>query len=251
MNLTKTPYLVLFVLLGGIGIGAASAVGVVTLDSPLNMGTNQINNIAEPTASTDAATKSYVDSNSGIDPATQAQINNIETETNKIQILKNDVVKPFIKKVTGLPAVCAPKSSTDKDTIRIKSGLDREFIVIGVFVKVQANAAGHDVRVTGIKVDGTLMNLVSEDLTGSDQPFSTKTAFEILGAKTVADSNLSSERGSFIPFQLAATDDIRIEIKCVAPGGEFPTDLLIEEIIVSGWQRDQDIMIVSYGESAL
>jgi len=61
-SLTKTPYLVLIVLLGGIGIGAVSAVGVVTFNSPLDMGSNQINNLAAPTADTDAANKDYVDS---------------------------------------------------------------------------------------------------------------------------------------------------------------------------------------------
>jgi len=62
LNLTKTPYLVLFVILGAVGVGAASAVGIITFSSPLDMSNNPITNVAEPTAASDAATKAYVDS---------------------------------------------------------------------------------------------------------------------------------------------------------------------------------------------
>jgi len=61
-RLTSTPYLVLFILLGAVGVGAVSAMGVITFSSPLNMSDNPINNLAEPIEDSDAATKGYVDS---------------------------------------------------------------------------------------------------------------------------------------------------------------------------------------------
>jgi len=61
-RLTSTPYLVLFVLLGAVGVGTASAVGIITFSSPLDMSNNLINNLADPISSSDAATKGYVDS---------------------------------------------------------------------------------------------------------------------------------------------------------------------------------------------
>ena len=79
LNLTKTPYLVLFILLGAVGIGTASAVGMITFSSPLDMSNNQINNVAEPTASSDATTKAYVDSHIDADDDLDA--------TNEIQTL--------------------------------------------------------------------------------------------------------------------------------------------------------------------
>jgi len=68
LNLTKTPYLVLFVILGAIGITTASAVGIITLAGDvlitgfLDMTGDKITNVGTPTTSTDAATKGYVDS---------------------------------------------------------------------------------------------------------------------------------------------------------------------------------------------
>ena len=69
---TSTPYLVLFVILGAIGITTASAVGgFVTFSLPIDMGDNEIINLKEPTADSDAATKGYVDSLFSCEEATQ------------------------------------------------------------------------------------------------------------------------------------------------------------------------------------
>ena len=66
-QLTKTPYLVLFIVLITIGVGTASALtitlgGAVDITEILNMMGNKITNLGTPTADTDAATKAYVDS---------------------------------------------------------------------------------------------------------------------------------------------------------------------------------------------
>jgi len=75
---TKTPYLVLFIILGAVGVSVASASITIT-------------NVQTPTEPQDAATKEYVDTTAILPPSTQTQIDNIETETNKIQMVKDDV----------------------------------------------------------------------------------------------------------------------------------------------------------------
>ena len=67
-QLTKTPYLVLFIVLISIGVGTASALITITLSGDviitgfLDMTGDKIANVGTPTESTDAATKAYVDS---------------------------------------------------------------------------------------------------------------------------------------------------------------------------------------------
>jgi hypothetical protein len=72
-QLTKTPYLVLFIVLITVGVGTASAL-TITLGADLieflgilDMNFNRITNVGTPTVSTDAATKAYVDSAPGTD----------------------------------------------------------------------------------------------------------------------------------------------------------------------------------------
>ena len=72
-QLTKTPYLVLFIILITFGVGTASAL-TITLGADLieflgilDMNFNRISNVGTPTADTDAATKAYVDQASSTD----------------------------------------------------------------------------------------------------------------------------------------------------------------------------------------
>jgi hypothetical protein len=65
-NLTRTPYLVLFIILISVGVTSAFAInitlgGTVDITQILDMMGNRITNVGTPTASTDAATKEYVD----------------------------------------------------------------------------------------------------------------------------------------------------------------------------------------------
>jgi hypothetical protein len=68
---TSTPYLVLFVILGAIGITTAYAATItlggdpVIINGILDMMNHRITNVGAPTALSDAATKGYVDSTSG------------------------------------------------------------------------------------------------------------------------------------------------------------------------------------------
>ncbi len=64
----RTPYLVLFIFLGAIAIGTASALititlaGDVAIEGDLDMTDGKISNLVTPTDTADAATKGYVDS---------------------------------------------------------------------------------------------------------------------------------------------------------------------------------------------
>jgi len=72
-QLTKTPYLVLFIVLISIGVGTASALITITLSGDviitgfLDMTGDKIANVDTPTLASDAATKAYVDSAPGTD----------------------------------------------------------------------------------------------------------------------------------------------------------------------------------------
>jgi hypothetical protein len=67
-RLTRTPYLVLFVVLLSVGVGTASALITITLSGnvvitgDLDMTSDKIRNVGTPTVSSDVATKGYVDS---------------------------------------------------------------------------------------------------------------------------------------------------------------------------------------------
>jgi len=73
LNLKKTPYLVLFVILIAGGMSGAYALTItlgadlIEILGMLDMNNNKITNVANPTAPADAATKGYVDSSPGTD----------------------------------------------------------------------------------------------------------------------------------------------------------------------------------------
>jgi hypothetical protein len=73
LNLKKTPYIVLVVILIAGGMTGAYALTItlgadlIEIIGILDMNNNKITNVANPTASTDAATKGYVDSSNGTD----------------------------------------------------------------------------------------------------------------------------------------------------------------------------------------
>lgn len=90
--------LISIISLAGIGTAYAGMVlpsinlaGNVVADGDLDMTGGVISNILTPLASLDIATKDYADTNAILDPTTQAQIDNIESESAKIQMLKDDV----------------------------------------------------------------------------------------------------------------------------------------------------------------
>jgi hypothetical protein len=72
-NLSRTPYLVFFIVLITVGVGTASAVititlaGNVTITEELDMTGDKIRNVGTPATSSDAATKGYVDQSPSTD----------------------------------------------------------------------------------------------------------------------------------------------------------------------------------------
>ncbi len=127
-----------------VGVGTASAVGVVTLSETLNMNNNQIKNVQIPTDPQDAATKEYVDTTAILPPSTQTQIDNIETETDKIQMVKNDVtnikttVNNFDKSFSQVKSKSVFSSSTLSDKIQCSSNKD---FVVHVFLKLSSTSS--------------------------------------------------------------------------------------------------------------
>jgi len=105
--MTKT--IILGTIIAGIiisaGITMAYAGNEIKLAGTVNTDGNQVKNVGAPTDDADAATKSYVDSNSGIEPATQAQIDNIETllETLAAQSLTQILVQDYVGLFTSAP----------------------------------------------------------------------------------------------------------------------------------------------------
>jgi len=65
--------------------------GNVVVEGDLDMTSGKISNLGAPSDLFDAATKDYVDTNAILDPSTEIQIDDIETQTNKIQMIKDNV----------------------------------------------------------------------------------------------------------------------------------------------------------------
>ena len=71
-RLTKTPYIVLFVMLISMGMTGAYALSinldgdVISYLGTLDMNNNRITNVGSPQTTTDAATKAYVDSSNPV-----------------------------------------------------------------------------------------------------------------------------------------------------------------------------------------
>ena len=90
-RLTKTPYIVLFVMLISVGMTSAYALSI-TLDGDvisylgtLDMNNNKITNVGNPIASSDVATKGYVDS------ASTNSLSSLDMNNNKITNVGNPI----------------------------------------------------------------------------------------------------------------------------------------------------------------
>ena len=141
MNLTKTPYLVLFIILVGVGVSVASASITITLAGTVDMDNNQIKNVQTPTEPQDAATKEYVDTTAILPPSTQTQIDNIETETDKIQMVSDDAHTVKYVKVLDRP--------TNDDAFpgfQISVECDKNFLVTSLIATVSDPDSTIDIR---------------------------------------------------------------------------------------------------------
>jgi hypothetical protein len=91
-RLTKTPYLLLFIVLISVGVGTASALITITLSGDvvitglLDMTGDKITNVGTPTVSTDTATKGYVDADIAV---VESSIESITSEIRCFDFLEN------------------------------------------------------------------------------------------------------------------------------------------------------------------
>jgi len=106
-QLTKTPYLVLFIVLISIGVGTASALititlaGDVTITGFLDMTGDKITNVGTPTLNTDAATKGYVDQAPSTDTLALLGCNTDQvTRWDGSQWVCNNIVGYLVESVT-------------------------------------------------------------------------------------------------------------------------------------------------------
>jgi len=124
--LIRTPYLVLFIFLGAIAVGTASALITITLSGDviitgfLDMTGDKITDVASPTTSTDAATKGYVDSAPGTDTlallgCTTDQVarwDGIEWECSPTIDCDKEAVASLVLSNVSTPNSCSPVITT-------------------------------------------------------------------------------------------------------------------------------------------
>jgi len=160
VNFTKTPYLVLFVVLGSVAIGTATAVGTITLAGTVNMDNNQITNLADPSVSSDAATKNYVDSQDHHARYTNSEAvsavgpHTVDTDT----LAGLGCTINQIAKWNGASWVCAEDSDTTTTVGKIINTVDASANDVGKWSSIAIGTDGnpvisyYDATATSLKV---------------------------------------------------------------------------------------------------
>jgi len=255
-QLTKTPYLVLFIVLISIGVGTASAVITITLAGDVDV-TGNLDVIGTITGQTITNLQNQINA-AGISVETETQIDNIEgnitSSTFGLEEIKNEVrfiegnvtdsiYIPFKKEISPLAGgfVCdlVDGGSSDTDTITINSDKTTGFFLItGInFVTSDVDEMQDEIAVLNILVDGGAFAFSSGDITG-DLP--NGITFDIMGYQGVV--------GKF-PHQIVAesngAEDVKIIISCQAG---TTTDIDFNLITVSGWKRADEQISVTYAE---
>jgi len=220
-----------------------------------------------------AAIKTAVDNidtsgSGGIPARTQTQINNIETETNKIQMIKDDLNSvenlvsalgnsyvPFTKTLVGSPtpgtsafAQCTLNNlnngGTDTDYIVIdSSGSTGTILVERIMLKISIAAADDIAKITEIKVDGIRSSPLGQDFPDITGSRTLSSSFELLGGDRSDDSPTK------LPSQLTAENngpnDIVVEFRCESTTrASMPVSILT----VSGWKLAGETVDVSWNE---
>jgi len=99
--------LVLFVLLGAVGVSVASASITITLAGTVDMDNNQIKNLQDPTDPQDATTKSYVDSLFSCDGAGQSCVVGLgECQNSGINVCMMGTAQCNVSPGSPSPEIC-------------------------------------------------------------------------------------------------------------------------------------------------
>jgi len=156
------------------------------------------------------------------------EVRNIETETDKIQMVKDNQYVPFIKTSTTLGNCASAGASQVNKFVNIDaSGEDGDFIITGLLITVGGVNAGATMSIGQITIDQLQYTFQSADLISG---FSGTPSAEVLGSLTT--------QGRTMPHQFAAdssgAQDIRFNLFCTATAN---ADLVVEQLTVSGWKK--------------
>ncbi len=187
---------------------------------------------------------------------TQTQIDDIETETDKIQMVKDDVgtIKtqvtnledtqyiPF--KITGPSStvLCAAAGGGNGGIdMRIQSTLGKDFVVTSIIWRTFVDQQSGAIRVTDLTVDGFQTGFQSGDLTGSVTP---PIAIDFTQIPTLRGV------GNF-PDQIAVSgsigsgDDKDIEISLLCRADLNDVNMEANFVHVSGWNLKGDTITLT------
>jgi len=163
-----------------------------------------------------------------LDGTVQSLVTDIKTETNKIQMIKDNQYVPFIKTSTTLGNCASAGASQVNKFVNIDaSGEDGDFIITGLLITVGGVNAGATMSIGQITIDQLQYTFQSADLISG---FSGTPSAEVLGSLTT--------QGRTMPHQFAAdssgSQDIRFNLFCTATAN---ADLVVKQLTVSGWKK--------------
>jgi len=242
-QLTKTPFLILFVILISVGVASAYAInitlgGTVDITQILNMMGNKITNVGTPTASTDAATKAYVDD--------AFAVSGVPYVPFKTQIV-----------LTGDEAICnAAADGSSNPRIRIDNpATSGTFMVTSVIIQPDGippiTSGAQFISTNEVIIDGQGYTLRSGNLIGGSSPASpVDRGFDIMGTPLTRTSvSLTLDHGGVFPHTIiadsAGINDIDIQLFCRFD--EAITDaVFISSVLVGGWKQLGDTINLTY-----
>jgi len=269
-QLTKTPYLVLFIVLISIGVGTASAAITITLAGDVDI-TGNLDVVGPITGQTITNLQNQINA-AGISGETETQIDNIEGNLtsstfgleeiknevrfiegnvtsptfgleeikNEVSNIENNTYVPFRNSITPI-IFCATQGEFDSDEIHIESQNGKPFIVTSVFLRYAVGAIDNKMELTSLTVDNNLILFDGVDLTGIQT--NTNDSVELLGSKNErADGNFARE----IASQGSGTPDIKIKLSCNSVGGSVKFEAVST---VSGWKQEGDTISTTFVET--
>lgn len=184
----------------------------------------------------------------GVSATTETQIDNIETETNKIQMMKDDVgmIKgnqfvPFRAFTFLSGEICAQSGSVDNDFLLIDAQGSGTFFIIK---SVQMSFLGLDavdiVRTQSLLLSGGGFTYRSVDLSGTQ---SIGVNIEFLGAPLeFQPTTFPSEILGFI----SGSQDVKIRFQCDNSNGG--NDITLNSVTVFGWAPPGTTFNLQYQE---
>ena len=159
-----------------------------------------------------------------LDGNVQSFVSDIKTETDKIQMVKDNQYVPFTKTQTPLGTCASAGASNVVETFRIaKTGESGDFIITGIIMKVGGVNPGAKLSSIQFVFGGIGYPFSTVDLISG---FSGNPAVELLGAPT--------NPGRTTPYQIALDSSITIHLLCTATAS---ADLDLTHVVVSGWKK--------------